>query len=139
VIERAVMRIPLIRAVYPAVKQVTDFILHPRPDRFASSHVVAVQPHDGGIWSIGLITGANFKPLSDQIGDEMVTVFVPSTPTAFSGYMLVVPRSKVVELPLSVEEGMRLLVSGGVISPDSGERSRLSSSRELPAAAGADP
>jgi len=134
-IERAVMRIPLIRAVYPAVKQVTDFILHPRPDRFASSHVVAVQPHDGGIWSIGLITGGNLKPLSDAIGAEMVTVFVPSTPTAFSGYMLVVPRSKVVELPLSVEEAMRLLVSGGVIAPDaaaSAERSRTASSRDLP-------
>jgi uncharacterized membrane protein len=48
----------------------------------------------------------------------MVTVFVPSTPTAFSGYVLVVPRGRVVELPLTVEEAMRLLVSGGVISPE---------------------
>ncbi len=140
-IERAVMRIPLIRAVYPAVKQVTDFILHPNPDRFASSHVVAVQPHDGGIWSIGLITGGNLKTISDAIGAQMVTVFVPSTPTAFSGYMLVVPREKVVQLPLSVEEAMRLLVSGGVITPDT-ERTRPVSSRDLPGAqaatAGAD-
>jgi uncharacterized membrane protein len=47
----------------------------------------------------------------------MVTVFVPSTPTAFSGYVVVVPRDLVVELPLTVEEAMRLLVSGGVINP----------------------
>ena len=138
-IERAVMRIPLVRAVYPAVKQVTDFILHPKPDRFAASRVVAVQPHDGGIWSVGLITGGSVKALSQMIGDEMLTVFVPSTPTAFSGYVLVVPRSKVVELPLSVEEAMRLLVSGGVISPDSGDRARPVSSRgDLPVTAGAD-
>ena len=50
-------------------------------------------------------------------GQEMLTVFVPSSPTAFSGYVLVVPRESVVELPLKVEEAMRLLVSGGVITP----------------------
>jgi len=115
--ERAVMRIPLVRAVYPAVKQVTDFVLSKRRDQFATSHVVAVQPHEQGIWSIGLITGGGLKSLNDMVGEEMVTVFVPSTPTAFSGYVLVVPRRNVVELPMTVEEAMRLLVSGGVIVP----------------------
>jgi uncharacterized membrane protein len=116
--ESAVLRIPLVRAVYPAVKQVTDFILSNKSNKFASSHVVACQPHEGGIWSIGLITGGGLKPLNDAAGEEMVTVFIPSTPTAFSGYVLVVPRRSVVELPMSVEEAMRLLVSGGVIVPD---------------------
>jgi uncharacterized membrane protein len=115
--ERAVMRIPLVRAVYPAVKQVTDFVLSKRRDQFATSHVVAVQPHEQGIWSIGLITGAGLKPLNAVVGEDLVTVFVPSTPTAFSGYVLVVPRRNVVELPMTVEEAMRLLVSGGVIVP----------------------
>ena len=50
--------------------------------------------------------------------EEMVTVFVPSSPTAFTGYVLVAPRKNVVELPLTVEEAMRLLVSGGVIVPE---------------------
>jgi uncharacterized membrane protein len=116
--ESAVLRIPLIRAVYPAVKQVTEFILSNRSNKFAGSHVVACQPHESGIWSIGLITGGGIKPLTDAAGQEMVTVFIPSTPTAFSGYVLVVPRDRVVELPMKVEEAMRLLVSGGVIVPD---------------------
>jgi uncharacterized membrane protein len=132
--ESAVMRIPLVRAVYPAVKQVTDFILTNRGNRFASSHVVAVQPHEQGIWSIGLITGGGIKPLSDAVGEDVVTVFVPSTPTAFSGYMLVVPRNRVVELPMKVEEAMRLLVSGGVIAPDV-ERIRQVGPPGLPPAA----
>ena len=121
--ELAVMRIPLVRAIYPAVKQVTDFILtdRARAGQFAQSRVVAVQPHAEGIWSIGLVTGPGLKTLNDATGDEMVTVFVPSTPTAFSGYVLVVPRKSVVELPLSVEEAMRLLLSGGVLAPP-GER-----------------
>jgi uncharacterized membrane protein len=117
--ESAVMRIPLVRAVYPAVKQVTDFILSNRSNKFATSHVVACQPHEGGIWSIGLVTGGGLRPLNDAAGEDMVTVFIPSTPTAFSGYVLVVPRRNLVELPMSVEEAMRLLVSGGVIVPDS--------------------
>lgn len=117
--ELAVMRIPLVRAIYPAVKQVTDFILAERKAHFESSQVVAVQPHTGGIWSIGLVTGPGLRSLSDAVGGEMVTVFIPSTPTAFSGYMVVVPRESVVALPLKVEEAMRLLVSGGVISPGS--------------------
>jgi uncharacterized membrane protein len=115
--ELAVMRIPLVRAIYPAVKQVTDFVLTDRSHQFQGSHVVAVEPHEKGIWSIGLVTGPGLRPLSDKVGEEMVTVFVPSTPTAFSGYVLVVPRRSVVELPIKVDEAMRLLISGGVIAP----------------------
>jgi uncharacterized membrane protein len=117
-IEVGVLRIPLVRAIYPAVKQVTDFLLAERSTQFQESRVVAVQPHEKGIWSIGLVTGGGLRSLTDATGQEMVTVFVPSSPTAFSGYVLVVPRSEVVELPLKVEEAMRLLVSGGVLSPD---------------------
>ena len=121
VLERAVLRIPLVRAIYPAVKQVTDFLLTKRAaGQFLGSRVVAVQPHEQGIWSIGLVTGAGLKALSDMTGEEMVSVFVPSTPTAFSGYVLVAPRKNVMELPLTVEEAMRLLVSGGVIVPAQG-------------------
>ena len=61
------------------------------------------------------VTG--IRALVDAVGTDMVTVFVPSSPTAFTGYVLVVPRDRVVELPLTVEEAMRLLVSGGVINP----------------------
>ncbi len=116
-VEVSVMRIPLIRTIYPAVKQVTDFLLAERQGQFEASRVVAVEPHAKGIWSIGLVTGAGLPPLTAATAKEMVTVFVPSSPTAFSGYVLMVPRESVIELPLSVEEAMRLLVSGGVIAP----------------------
>lgn len=125
--EMAVMRIPLIRAVYPAVKQVTDFLLAERTGtgQFQGSRVVAVQPHAEGIWSIGLVTGATgVSHLSSVLGHETVTVFIPSSPTAFSGYVLVVPKDSVVDLPLTVEEAMRLLLSGGVLSPKALEASK---------------
>jgi uncharacterized membrane protein len=130
--EMGVMRIPLVRAIYPAVKQVTDFLLAERTGQFQGSRVVAVQPHAKGIWSIGLVTGAaGLPPLNEAVGQEMITVFVPSSPTAFSGYVLVVPRESVVELPMEVEEAMRLLVSGGVISPKTPAARVISAPQDL--------
>jgi uncharacterized membrane protein len=118
--ERAVLRIPLVRAIYPAVKQITDFVLADRTRQFEHSRVVAVQPHEQNIWSLGLVTSSGSWTLGEN-AEDMVTVFVPSTPTSFSGYVLVVPRSKVIELPMTVEEAMRLLISGGVIMPGEGK------------------
>ena len=129
--EVLVMKIPVIRAIYPAVKQVTDFVLQERKPQFQASRVVACQPHEKGIWSIGLITGPGLKALSDSTGEDMVTVFVPSSPTAFSGYVLVAPRNTVVELPMTVEEAMRLLISGGVIAPGAESSSIPRSIREI--------
>lgn len=115
--EAGLMRVPLIRAIYPAVKQVTDFVLADRKRQLSGSRVVAVQPHACGIWSVGLVTGPGIRSLADSTGQEMVTVFIPSSPTAFSGYVVVVPRDQVVDLPLTVEEAMRLLLTGGVMTP----------------------
>lgn len=118
--EMFVMRIPFVRAIYPAVKQITDFFLHrdPHQKQFEATRVVAVHARDPDVWSIGLVTGAGLRPLNDATHGDMVTVFIPSTPTAFSGYVVVAPRDAVIELPLTVEEAMRLLVSGGVINPE---------------------
>ncbi len=132
--EIAVMKIPIVRAIYPAVKQVTDFVIADKSGQFQGNRVVAVQPHEKGIWSIGLVTGGGLPPLSAAVGQEMVTVFVPSSPTAFSGYVLVVPRASVIELPLTVEEAMRLLVSGGVLVPGGEAKPSRGAAREEQAA-----
>ncbi|HEY1685551.1 MAG TPA: DUF502 domain-containing protein [Tepidisphaeraceae bacterium] len=114
--EMALLRIPIIRAIYPAVKQITDYVLAGGQDQIQASHVVAVQPHENGIWSIGLLTGAGVAGLVSETGEPLLSVFIPSSPTAFSGYVLLVPKSRVVELPMRVEEAMKMLISGGVLS-----------------------
>ena len=125
-VERAVMRLPLIKAIYPAVKQVTDFLLADRAaqaGQFQGSRVVAVQARSQGIWSIGLVTGSGYRPINQAVHGDMVTVFIPSSPTSFSGYVVVAHREAVIELPLTVEEALRMLVSGGVIVPEKGAAS----------------
>src|SRR5688572_2776306 len=124
-IETGLMRLPLIRAIYPSVKQVVDFLLSDqirggpgsRQGQFSSSRVVAVQSRAQGIWAIGLVTGTGYGPLNEAIKGDMLTIFIPSSPTALAGYVVVAHREAVVELPLTVEEALRLLISGGVIMP----------------------
>lgn len=121
-VETGLMRLPLIRAIYPSVKQVVDFLLSDqlsggRKGQFSSSRVVAVQARAQGIWAIGLVTGTGYAPLNDAIRGDMLTIFIPSSPTALAGYVVVAHREAVVELPLTVEEALRLLISGGVIMP----------------------
>jgi uncharacterized membrane protein len=103
------------------VKQVTDFLLQDRRgagfSATGANRVVACRPHASGIWSIALVTGQGLPPLTAATGEDLITVFVPSSPTAFSGYVMLVPRAEVIELPMTVEEAMRLLISGGVLTP----------------------
>lgn len=115
VLERLWARIPLVKAVYPYVKQVTDFVFRERQLEFAS--VVAVQYPRKGLWSVGLVTGPPLRAIQASASSEMVTLFVPSSPTPFTGYVITAPRADVVELPLSIDEALRFTVSGGVIRP----------------------
>lgn len=113
--EGLLFRIPFIRAIYSNVKQVTDFLLTERSMEF--SGVVAVEYPRKGVWSLALRTGAPMKQLQEQVPDELVTVFVPSSPTPVTGYVLQIPRSEVIELSMTIDEGLRFTISGGVIKP----------------------
>lgn len=113
--ESLVRRIPLIRAVYSSVKQVTDFILKERSVEF--SGVVAVQYPRKGIWSLGLTTGGPMKHIQERVDGELITVFIPSSPTPITGYVIQVPREDVVQLNMTIDEGLKFTVSGGVIKP----------------------
>lgn len=115
VIERLLYRIPVIKAVYPNIKQVTDFLLSERRPQF--SGVVAVEYPRKGLWSMGLVTGPPLKSVQESTGEEMLTIFVPSSPTPVTGYVITVLRKEVLELKFTLDEAMRYSISGGVIKP----------------------
>jgi uncharacterized membrane protein len=114
-IERAFFRLPVVKQIYPSVKQVTDFLLTERKMEF--SRVVAVEYPRKGVWSVGLVTSEGMRTLLDALGDDMVTVFIPSSPTPVTGYTITVRRHEIVDLPLSIDDALRFTVSGGVIMP----------------------
>lgn len=113
--EGLLKRIPIIREVYSNIKQVTDFLLTEKP--LAFSGMVAVQYPRVGIWSLGLSTGKAISVLQEGIPEELVTVFIPSSPTPVTGYVIHAPRRDVIELNISVDEALRFIISGGVIKP----------------------
>ena len=114
-IESLVVQVPVFKQVYPYVKQVVDFLFSDdQPIKF--NRVVAVEYPRKGIWSIGFATGSPMRDLKARAGD-VITVFVPSSPTPFTGYTIAVPREDVIEMPISVEEAIRFAVSGGVLVP----------------------
>ena len=113
--EKAFMNLPLIKKVYPHIKQITDFLLTKKKTSF--NHVVALQYPRMGVWSIGLVTGTGLRKIVNENQKEYLTVFVPTSPTPFTGYVIMTPKDETIELDMTVEEALRFTVSGGVITP----------------------
>lgn len=111
-------RLPIVKQVYPHVKQVVEFLFGER-DKIKFSRVVLVEYPRKGIWTVGLLTGDSMRAIEATAADQCVTVFIPSSPTPFTGYTITVPRSEAIDLPISVEEALRFVVTGGVLLPES--------------------
>lgn len=113
--ERIVRRVPLFKQVYPYVKQIVDFVVGEAGLEF--SRVGLVEYPRKGVYALAFITGKPVWSLPGSSGRELVTLFVPSSPTPFTGYTITLPRAEVVELDLTVDEALRFTVSGGVLNP----------------------
>jgi len=113
--EKNLMRVPLVSKVYPYIKQVTDFFLAKKNLQF--SKVVAFEYPRKETWSVGLVTGHGLKKVANEIQKDFFTIFVPTSPTPFTGYVIMVPRAETIELNMSIEEALRFVISAGVITP----------------------
>jgi len=113
--EKALTNLPLVKQVYPYIKQVTDFLLAKKSLTF--SKVVAFEYPRKGTWSIGLVTGDGLRKVVNSLNHGVWTVFVPTSPTPFTGYVIMVPKNEVIELEMSIEQALRFVISGGVITP----------------------
>jgi len=115
--DRTLSSFPLLRVIYPAVKQVTNFFL--QQDKRSFERVVAVEYPRRGVFSIGFLTGEGLKTLDAAGGRKRVNVLIPSVPTPFSGYLVFVPEDELIPLAISVDEAFKLFMSCGVILPES--------------------
>ena len=117
-IEKFIMNTPFLRRVYPYVKQITDFLLTQEEQKKMFSRVVAVEYPREGIWSIGFVTGSGIEKVVENVKKEFLTVLIPTSPTPFTGFVIMVPKKQTIELDMTVEEAFRFAVSAGVIAPD---------------------
>ncbi len=113
--ESLVSKIPLVSALYSALRQVTEAIFS--DDASQLKKVVLIQYPRKGIYSLGFVTGEACRQLQIEGQPRMISVFVPTTPNPTSGFYLVVPEDEIINLDISVEEAFKLILSGGMVSP----------------------
>lgn len=113
--EYIVDRMPVIRTIYGAIKQIFETIMASKSQAFRE--VVMLEYPRKGVWSIGFVTGKTEGEVQRATKEETINVFVPTTPNPTSGYLLFVPKKQLHYLNMSVEEGVKLVVSAGIITP----------------------
>jgi uncharacterized membrane protein len=113
--ERLLARMPVVRSIYSALKQIFETVFAEKSRAFRQ--VVLIEYPRKGSWAIGFATGTTRGEVQEAIEDEVVNVFLPTTPNPTSGYLLFLPRRDVTFLAMSVEEGIKMVISGGVVVP----------------------
>ncbi len=116
VTEQMLARMPVIRSVYGATKQIFETVLKQQSNAFRQ--VVLFEYPRRGSWALGFITGQTLGEVQELTEDEVVNVFLPTTPNPTSGYLLFIPKRELVILSMTVEEGIKMVVSGGIVTPE---------------------
>lgn len=113
--EKALARIPLVRPIYSAVKQLTETVFTSGGQSFRK--VLLIEYPRKGIWTLAFQTGTAVGEAQSKTGEEVINVYVPTTPNPTSGFFLMVLRREVVELEMSVDDGLKMIISMGAVVP----------------------
>lgn len=115
--EALLARIPLVRAIYTSTKQVVETLFKSGAKSFRK--VLLIQYPRAGIWTIAFQTAEAPGEVCARTGYDMINVYVPTTPNPTSGFVVMMPRQDVLELDMSVDDGLKLIISMGVVVPGS--------------------
>ena len=113
--EQTLNQIPVIRNVYSAVKQILETVLAQQSNAFREA--VLIEYPRRGIWAIGFLTGTTKGEVQNLIEEECINVFLPTTPNPTSGFLLFVPKKDIAPLSMSVEDAIKMVISGGIVTP----------------------
>lgn len=114
--EAVLARIPLVRSIYSAVKQLAETMFSGGGQSFRK--VLLIEYPRKGLWTLAFQTGTGLGEAQRKTGRDVINVFVPTTPNPTSGFFLMVPREEVVELDMSVDDGLKMIISMGVVVPN---------------------
>jgi uncharacterized membrane protein len=113
--ETVISRMPVIRGIYAATKQILETVLAQKSHAFRE--VALVEYPRRGIWTVGFITSHAVGEIQRHVSEELVAVYVPTTPNPTSGFMLFLPKKDVQVLDMSVEAGLKLVLTTGIVGP----------------------
>ena len=122
--EALLNRIPLIRPVYSGVKQIAQTVLSDQTSSF--KEVVLIEFPRPGAWTLAFVVSQPPKDVREVLGDDVVTVYVPTSPNPTSGYVLMVPRADLHPTAVSVDEAFKFHISLGVVSPCDHKKTQVS-------------
>ena len=114
--ENLVNRMPVVRSVYGALKQIFETVLAQSSTSFRE--VVLVEYPRRGLWALAFVTSVTKGEVQRLTTEDVVNIFLPTTPNPTSGFLLFVPRHDLIHLEMSVEEGIKMVISGGLVTPD---------------------
>jgi len=110
------LKFPFIRRIYPAAKQIVDSFISKESPAFKK--VVLVEYPSKGIWAVGFLTNESFTEALAKTGEDLVHVFIATTPSPLTGFLALFPRSNVKILDVSIEDGIKMIVTGGIVRPE---------------------
>jgi uncharacterized membrane protein len=113
--ERVLARLPVVRSIYSATKQIFETVFSSQSNAFREA-VLFEYPRKG-LWTVGFITGKTQGEIQAVSEDKLVNVFVPTTPNPTSGFLLFVPKKDLIPLSMTVEEAIKMVISGGLVVP----------------------
>ncbi|HTZ40178.1 MAG TPA: DUF502 domain-containing protein [Syntrophales bacterium] len=122
-VEVLVDRIPLVRGIYQAIKQIVQTMVSKDGQSFKK--VVLVEFPRQGLFTVAFVTGAPSGELRDKTGGQCINLFIPTTPNPTSGFYVMVSQASVTPLEMSVEEAFKLIMSGGIIAPAENKELRM--------------
>lgn len=114
--EQVLQAIPLAGAIYKTLKQLLETVLRDSSGKFR--RVVLVEYPRKGVWSLGFVTGAIGAEVQSNFSHDMLSVFIPTTPNPTTGWYAVVPETDVINLSMPIEDAFKVIISGGIVSPD---------------------
>ena len=114
--EWIVYKVPLISSIYSVLKQIFETFFSTKTQAF--SKVVMLEYPRKGIWILGFVSSELRGEVKEKFAEEMLNVFIPTTPNPTSGFLIFVPKKDTIELDMKVEEGIKLVISGGLVEPE---------------------
>lgn len=113
--ERVLARMPVVSKLYSALKQIFETVMAQKSDAFRQA--VLIEYPRRGIWAIGFLTGTTEGEVQNLTKERVVNVFLPTTPNPTSGFLLFLPKEDVIPLNMKVEDAIKMVVSGGIVTP----------------------
>jgi len=118
--EKILSRMPILRNIYSGLKQLFEAILSKKTNSFRE--VILLEYPREGVWAMGFLTGNTKGEVNRKTKNEMVNIFLPTTPNPTSGFLLFVPKKDIIRLTMTVEEGIKMIISAGMLTPSENQK-----------------